>query len=45
MIKVSKIFWNKTIEEYTNRKYKIIEDSKEAIYEDGTIGHIMLFES
>ena len=42
---VSKIFWIKTIEEYTNGKYKIIEDSKEAIYEDGTIGHIMIFES
>jgi len=43
--KNSKIFWNKTIEEYTNGKYKIIKDSKEAIYEDGTMGHIMIFES
>ena len=42
---ISKIFWNKTIEEYTNGKYEIIKDSKEAVYEDGTIGHILVFES
>ena len=42
---VSKLFWNKTINEYTNGKYEIIKDSKEAIYEDGTIGHVLLFET
>jgi predicted acetyltransferase len=42
---ISKIFWNKTIDEYTNGKYEIIKDSSEAEYEDGTIGHILVFET
>jgi predicted acetyltransferase len=42
---ISKIFWNKTIEEYTNGKYELIKDSNEAIYEDGTIGYILIFET
>lgn len=42
--KVSKNFWNKTIGEFTNGKFEIIKDNPEAIYEDGTIGHVLLFE-
>ena len=38
-------FWIKTIGEYTKEKYEIIENNPEAIYEDGTIGHILIFNS
>ena len=41
----SKIFWNKTIEEYTKGNYEIKNNLKETIYEDGTIGHVLIFES
>ena len=43
--KTSEIFWNKTIEEYTKGNFEIKKDLKESIYKDGTIGHIILFES
>lgn len=42
---VSQSFWINTIDEYTNGKYKIIKDAREAVYEDGTIGHVLLFET
>ena len=41
----SKSFWIKTIDEYTNGKYELITNSPEAQYEDGTTGHILVFES
>jgi predicted acetyltransferase len=42
---ISKIFWNKIIGEYTNGKYDIIKDNPESIYEDGTLGHVLIFET
>jgi len=42
---VSQKFWIKTISEYTKGKYEIIENNPEAIYEDGTIGHVLVFNS
>jgi predicted acetyltransferase len=42
---ISMIFWNNTIGEYTDGKYEIIKDNHESIYEDGTLGHILIFES
>jgi predicted acetyltransferase len=42
---ISKIFWNKVIGEYTNGKYEIIKDNQESIYEDGTIGHVLIFDT
>ena len=42
---VSKNFWLKTIEEYTQGKYELIKNNPEAIYEDGTIGYVMVFET
>jgi hypothetical protein len=36
---------NKIIGEYTNGKYEIIKNSQEAVYEDGTIGHVLVFET
>jgi len=42
---ISQRFWTKTIDEYTKGKYEIIKDIPEAAYEDGTIGHILIFES
>jgi predicted acetyltransferase len=41
----SKIFWTKTVGEYTNDKYELITNDPGAIYEDGTIGHILIFET
>ncbi len=43
--KISQEFWNKTIEEYTNGKYEKIENNPEALYEDGTIGHVLIFRT
>ena len=45
---ISKQFWMKTIEEYTNGKYELIKDDPhpDAVLDDeGTIGHILIFES
>jgi predicted acetyltransferase len=42
---VSKLFWNKIIDECTKGKYEIIKDLSEAIYEDGTIGYVLVFET
>ena len=41
----SKNFWNKVVNEYTNGKYKIIKNNKDAYYADGTISEILLFET
>jgi len=41
----SKKFWNRVVNEFTNGKYQIIKDNKEANYEDGTIGEILVFET
>ena len=42
---ISKIFWTKTISEYTNGKYELISNNQKAKYEDGTIGHVLIFET
>jgi predicted acetyltransferase len=42
--KTSEKFWIKTIDKYTKGNYKLIKNNKEAGYEDGTIGHIIIFE-
>jgi hypothetical protein len=39
------MFWTKTIGEYTKGKYELITNDPDAIYEDGTIGYILIFES
>ena len=43
--KASERFWIKIIDEYTKSNYQIIENNKEAEYEDSTIGHIIIFET
>ena len=44
---LSKNFWLKTIDEYTNGKYNTIKDDphQDALYDDGTIGHILIFDT
>ena len=42
---ISKIFWNKVVEEFTKGIYKTIKDNKEAYYDDGTIAEILLFDT
>jgi len=42
---ISKNFWIKTISEYTKGKYEIIKNNPKAIYEDGTIGHVLIFNT
>jgi len=42
---ISKSFWTKAIGEYTNNKYEIITNDPEVKYEDGTIGHALIFET
>jgi len=42
---VSKIFWNKIVNGYTKGNYKIITDSKETMFNDGTIGEVLIFET
>ena len=42
---ISRIFWTKTIGEYTNGKYELITNDPQITYEDGTIGHVLVFES
>jgi predicted acetyltransferase len=42
---IAKNFLNKVIEKYTNGKYKIIKDSIEAKYKDGTTGEVLIFET
>ena len=39
---ISKHFWTKTIDKYTNGKYKLMENIK---HDDGDIGHIITFEN
>ena len=41
----SKKFWINTINGYTNGKYELIENNTDWVYEDGTNGHIIIFES
>jgi predicted acetyltransferase len=41
----SKKFWNKVVAEYTNGKFELIKDNKEAFYEDGTVSEILVFET
>jgi predicted acetyltransferase len=43
--KASEKFWIKIIDEYTKGNYELIKGNKEAGYEDGTIGHIIIFET
>jgi predicted acetyltransferase len=43
--KTSEVFWTKTIDEYTNGNCELIRNNKEAEYEDGTIGNIIIFET
>ena len=42
---VSKNFWLNTIEEYTQGKYELIKNNPEAIYEDGIIGYVLMFDT
>jgi len=42
---ISQKFWIKTISEYTKGKYEVMENNPEAMYEDGIIGHVLLFNS
>jgi len=42
---ISKTFWTKTISEYTSGKYELIANDLETKYEDGTIGHVLIFET
>jgi len=42
---ISQKFWIKTISEYTKGKYEAIENDSEVLYEDGTIGHVLIFNS
>ena len=41
----SKVFWLDTINEYTKGNYKLIENNKDWIYEDGTKGNTLIFDS
>ena len=41
----SKIFWNKVVNEYTNGKYEIIKNNKEAGYDDGATAEILVFKT
>ena len=41
----SKNFWIKTINEYTNGNYELMENNTDWIYEDGTKGHTIIFDS
>ena len=42
---ISQKFWIKTISDYTKGKYEIMENNPEAMYEDGIIGHVLIFNS
>jgi len=42
---ISKTFWTKTISEYTKGKYELVSNNQETKYEDGTIGHVLIFET
>ena len=41
----SMIFWTKVVEEYTKGKYELIKDEPRAVYDDGTNGHVLVFET
>jgi predicted acetyltransferase len=41
---ISKNFWNKIVNRYTNGKYKIIKNYIKTKYNDGTIGEILVFK-
>jgi predicted acetyltransferase len=43
--KISEKFWIKTINEYTQGKYELIENHPDAVYEDGTPGTVLVFMS
>lgn len=38
-------FWNKVVSEYTRNNYKLIESYPNSVYDDGTLGDIILFTS
>jgi predicted acetyltransferase len=38
-------FWPKVIGEYTGGKYQLIENEPTEVYDDGTLGTVILFES
>jgi predicted acetyltransferase len=42
---VSVRFWNNIIKEYTNGQYEIIKNNTEALYRDGTIGEVIIFDN
>jgi len=39
------MFWFDVIGKYAKEKYELIKDLPDAMYEDGTAGHILAFES
>ena len=43
--KVAKLFWLKTINEYTKGKYKIIKNSNDFVFKDGSKSHTILFNN
>jgi predicted acetyltransferase len=42
---ISKIFWNKIINEITNGDYKIINNDPNTKYDDGSIGEVLIFNT
>jgi predicted acetyltransferase len=42
--KIAKIFWNKIVSEYTQGNYKLYNENIDHIYEDGTMGEVLVFE-
>ena len=43
--RISKIFWNNVVKEYTKGNYKVIKNKEDARYDDGTIGEILIFNT
>jgi predicted acetyltransferase len=43
--KVSKLFWTNVVREYTKENYKIYKNEEDTEYEDGTRGHVLVFET
>ena len=44
-MKLKKIFWNKTIKEYTKGKYELIKENVDQKYEDGSMAEVLVFET
>ena len=42
---ISKKFWTKVVNKYAKGRIELINNLPEAKYEDGTVGHVMVFET